>query len=427
MSAVINSIAATVVGRSSWGRALRLRATWLRHHPDRELHFLALEEPPPGLALPADLPLTRVEELELPDFPACAMRFQASELVARVKPRFLLRLLERFEKVVCVDAHFVVCGSLNPVFDLLDRAPLVLTPRFLQPFPEACPEPELEALRSGHFHPGVIAVGRTGADFLRWLDARCRELAFDEPAHGLGRDSKWLNLAPAIFPGVHIERSPSQLVGPWNLHERELCFRDGAWRVNDGAPLRILDVEGLDLVQRPDLEPLLEAAGAGHPIEPSVCPSRFERFEDGTPVTALARRIFAISALAESSEDPFAADSEFLSFCRKHHLVEDAPPSSAVSDPQGPAAGLVRAAFSWFLRCFGGVRYELLLKYLRFLSSARNQQELFFAQRKPEKTGLDPEVFERVSAPPGRKVFGGFRDSGFEAKAQKTVGRVRNP
>ena len=402
MTAGFTRIAATVVGGSSWASALRLRDTWMRHHPDCQLHFLALEEPPPGLVLPADLPLTRVEELRLPDFPACAMRFQAHELVARVKPRFLLRLLEQFEKVVFVDAQFVVCGSLDPLFDLLDQSSVVLTPRFLQPFPEACPEAEVVTLRSGHFHPGLIGVGRTGADFLRWLDARCRELAFDEPSHGLGLDSKWLNLVPAIFPGVHIERSPSLLVGPWNLHERDIRPRDGSWWVNGVAPLRILDVAGLDSAQRPELASLLESLAADNPMESIVCESKFERFEDGTPVSALARRIFAISEFAERPENPFAAHSEFLRFCRKRGLVEVSPALSAAFDSGGLGERLVRAAFSWFLRCFGCVRYALLLKYLRFLSSARNQQELFFAPRKPQKTGLDPEVFERVSITPGK-------------------------
>lgn len=402
-------IGATAVTRPDWPAALHLAETFRQHHPASELHILALEGPSDNLPLPGNLLITWARDLGLPDFQSAAMQYQPEELLARLKPRFLLRLLENSEAVVFLAPQTHVCGPLDGVLQSLETASILLVPRYLAPFPDTCPVEEVEALMSGQYHAGFMVVRRssTGLAFLNWLDERCRELAFDEPSQGLCLDQKWLNLAPCLFPETRIERSPGLCVGPWNLHEYQLQLRDHRWWVDPNNPLVLFH----------RAEPSAFPASNGPtPSLPDFCflpvadtqfdsASAFAHFSDGAPVSAVARKVFAISPFYNNGEDPFHASSQFARFCRHHHLIGPVQPRlhPAPLPSNDFFAVLLRWGFYAVLRIFGAPLYEMFLKYLRYLSAVRNQHELFFGTTTPAKIGLDPQVYARIQ-PGDRKL-----------------------
>ncbi|MEY2599168.1 MAG: hypothetical protein RLZZ142_1427, partial [Verrucomicrobiota bacterium] len=220
---------------------------------------------------------------------------------------------------------------------------LLLFPRYRSPLAPPCPPEEIQALIQGHFLASPLGVCRTpgGLAFLHWLEDRCRHLAFEEPQQGLHLDQKWLNLAPCLFPDVRIERS-------------------------------------LPLFSSPDLPGLLESSAPQPPPPPRL--PQFESFEDGSPLASVARKIFAISPKLQSEPHPLAPNSAFLRFCRTHRLLEQdhSPLLPNPLPPHDPLARLTRWGLLSVLRIFGPGKYALLLKYLRFLASPRNQHDVFF-------------------------------------------------
>lgn len=385
---------ATIVTSSQWPHALQLCHSFSLYHPGKTFHLLALDLPPSGLSFPEHLQVTWAMDLGVPDFLVAAMQYQPLELVARVKSRFLLQLLDQHEKILYLAPEIQVCGALYSILTCLDTTPVILTPRYITPFAGEYPFEEIEALKSGHYHSGFLALhhGPISTAFLRWLDKRCHELAFDEPTQGLCLDQKWLNLAPCLFPGIHIERSPGLLVGPWNLHERSLSFQNNIWWVNSTVPLLLFFHQD----SGPSLGPT--------PCSPLMGPlpfspvSPFASFSDGLPISSVARRVFSISPFHTNGEDPFASTSQFALFCQQNYLVgsshiqlhpEPLPPHSILSR-------LIRWSFCTVLRLFGAPWYERLLKYLRYLCSIRNQHELFFDHKTPERAGLAPQVYQRL-------------------------------
>ena len=129
------------------------------------------------------------------------------------------------------------------------RKEVTLAPILLRPQAVTTSEPpagELLALRHGVFSTSFIGVlsGPAGERFLRWWGERARE--FIPPPNARRTLRPWLNLAPALFAGVEVLRSPRYSVGRDNLHERRLegNFEDGL-RVDD-QPLGFFDFTGLD-------------------------------------------------------------------------------------------------------------------------------------------------------------------------------------
>lgn len=386
---------ASVVPHNRWPEAAQLADSLAQHHPGTPLFLLALEALPSEVKPPANASLIFSSALALSDFTSSAMQYSSAELCARMKPALLLHLFPKFETLVLLAPETLVCSPLDFIFQQVADASVLLTPRYVRPFPKADPFPEIEALQTGHFHDALLVVRRTPTSLrlLRWMEDRCRTLAFDEPAQNLCRDRKWLNLVPCLFPEVRIERSPALLIDPFNLHERALTRdRNGRWIVDGALPLL-----------------LFHRASANHyaPVPPEFAlperrvkeaPSRLNEFECGAPISAAARRIYSAWSHRVPSENPFAEGSRFEEFCRRQGLLGSMNPP--LRPEQLPVGHRVAAVIRWGLRAtaflLGPHRYEMLVRYLRHICSMRNQHGLFFDGDPEARSGLDPMVSSQL-------------------------------
>ncbi|MEI6715457.1 MAG: hypothetical protein WCO60_16995 [Verrucomicrobiota bacterium] len=394
---------ASVATHTQWDDALRLVASFHTHHPGRPFHLLCLAPPPKEIPLPHNLTITLATELAIADFESAAMRYQPEEFAARLKPHFLLQLLCQYEKVCYLAPEIFVCASLAPALSHLDKHSILLAPKFTNPFTDPLPGPEVEALISGHFHSGFFAVRQdpTGSAFLRWLNDRCRELAFDEPLQGLFLDQKWLNLVPCLFEGVYIDRSPGLLIGDWNLRNRTLSKSQTCWFLEDETSVTLFfrhpQTVDSHLPEKILPSELLLASDAS-PETQTQLDYPFGSFSDGAPISPIARQLYSISSFPGAHKHPFDAHSSFEAFCRKHRLIGPGNPTlrPEALPPNHLLARTIRWCFYAVLRIFGAPLYELFLKYLRFLSSVRNQNEVFFSSTTPEDVGLDSKVYGRI-------------------------------
>lgn len=312
VSAAMSEIAVcTVATKSHLARARVLAESYRSQHPGAPL-FLLLLDRIDGRFDPAREPFTTVcvEDVGAEDWPSLAFRYSQVELPSAMKPRFLLHLFENFgfRKIVYLDTDVFVTGDLEPVFDLLDRHSVVLTPHLLAPASDGPATRELVILRSGAYNTGMVGVSDLpeARAFLHWWWARCRENALVRQHEGVFLDQRWIDLAPGMFPGVGIARDPGLNVAFWNVRERRVTWEEKP-SVN-GVPLRFFhfsafpydggellslhpDADPLD--DHPELVPLFaeyrrRLAQRGH----DTCldwPYAFGYFENGVPITQFAR------------------------------------------------------------------------------------------------------------------------------------------
>jgi hypothetical protein len=270
------------------------------------------------------------QDLGLPDFERIAYKYDVMELSTALKPTFLKRMMaEGFERVVYLDPDIELHAPLQPVWDALDNAEIVLTPHALRPVMDGMRPSDIDFLRAGSFNLGFVAL-RRGADsvaLLDWWESRCLSYGFADLGHGTFVDQKWMDLAPSFFTSVRVLRHPGCNVAYWNLHERTVTH-DGTRTLVNGVPLCFFHFSGVHM-QAPGV---LSKHQTRHVLEPgselaklvaSYCASlataghatfstiryTLGTLDDGRPISGTMRRALLASGTDEAA--PFRADCSF--------------------------------------------------------------------------------------------------------------------
>lgn len=259
--------ACTAVTTSYLAHARVLARALAEHHPAGRLTVVVVDDVGHETDAPAEpFELVRPSELALDarEFHVMAAIYDPVELSCALKPWALRFVLDRgAAAALWLDADTEVFAPIGDLLELAEEHGLVLTPHMV--VPRAKPYPD------GAYNAGVIATGAGAEQFLSWW-AECvrRECVYDH-SRWLCRDQRWLDFAPSYFPGHHIMRDPTVNVAGWNLHERQLEWREGGYHV-DGKPLRIFHFSGVTpdgLLSEPELRE--------HPVAARLCAEYLER------------------------------------------------------------------------------------------------------------------------------------------------------
>lgn len=394
--------ACTIVSRNYFAYALLLRASFLKTNPGGDFHILIVDAKDPGFEVEDGVNIVWVEDLDIPNFTSYAMRYDILELNTNVKPTFLLSLLKKYHKVAYIDPDIKVFRPLDIIFDRLNNYSIVLTPHIVTPMTDDMKPGEVDFLACGQFNLGFIAVSNTDSavKMLEWWQARCLEQGYNEPARGLFVDQKWINLVPCLFSDVYIEKSFGCNMAYWNLHERLLGKDNGAWIVNQSEPLYFFHFSGLllsdendiskhqnrfNLIQRPDLKELFSAyrqelRDNGHLKYQSI-KYGFSTFSDGKLISSVARRLYTIDEFPVDAVSPFSSGSKFYQFCQKNNMF--AHPGGTKfhntynTNHDDVRLKIIRAGMKFAYRVLGVNKYPLLLKYMIYIASVRNQRNIF--------------------------------------------------
>jgi hypothetical protein len=304
---------------------------------------LCLNDRPPDWFDPAVEPFDRIwlpEDLGYE--PGWIFQHNVMELCTAVKGRALMRLIEEDGDgaglILYLDPDVVVYNPLSPVDGYLGDASIGLVPHILAPEETALGVEltEISVASHGVYNLGhlILRPDARGRAFARWWADRLDLHCFDDRARGLFTDQRWVDLAPAIFEGVKILKQPNLDVASWNIGGRTL--RQGqpgepASFTVDGWPLityhfsgtgptgthrRIREIFAPGSGAAAEIERLYEAAIARHGQQrlEHRTPG-FDFFEDGTPVTPAARRLYRRHAdLREAFPDPYACPSGRTSY-----------------------------------------------------------------------------------------------------------------
>lgn len=177
-------------------------------------------------------------------------RYSPAELCFAAKPFLIAKLLAAgAAQVHYLDGDCYCYSTMESLSKELEAADMLLTPHCLQAVPDDGLTPRaITLLRAGTFNGGYIGVNNTaeGRRFVAWLGDMTRNQGYNRPDQGMCGDQRWLDLVPALFPGLAICRNASANVAYWNLQERPLeQDADGRYMVN-GQPLIFFHFSGAD-------------------------------------------------------------------------------------------------------------------------------------------------------------------------------------
>jgi hypothetical protein len=393
--------ACTIVSPNYLAYARTLAASYLTQHPGHRFYVLIVADLADREIYAGEVYTpVMLGEIGLADVRREAMKYDILELNTNVKPTFLKYLMGRFdlEQVVYLDPDIYVYSPLTPIFERLREASAVLTPHITKPYADDKRPSEQDHLYNGTYNLGFVAVRRCEEAYLllTWWEQRCLERGFSEGRTGLFVDQKWMNLAPGLFENVAILRHAGCNMGYWNLHERELTNEAAAYVVNGREPLCFFHFSGIvvsdpamlskntdryTLADRLDLQALFaeyKQAVLGNKDETlEAQPYGFDTFSDGTVVTRLARRIYAMNQEKFAGQDAFATDGAFLAFAKRMRLVSGKAPPPKMTwrefDRKDRRVEMVHRLLKTILRVLGPNRYELLMRYLAHIAVLRHQ------------------------------------------------------
>ncbi len=244
---------ATIISKNYLSLARTVCESFRRHHPGARAYVLLVDHND-GAFDPRleEFETVEVEDLGIPNFSDFSFKYDILELNTAVKPYFLEYLFDKRQvsRLFYLDPDILVLSAFEEARDALEVSDALLTPHILSPlFPDGRRPNEHDLLMSGIYNLGFLGLRRSETTYalLEWWRSRLYDAAFHDVVRGLFTDQKWMNLAPAIFPGVGILRKVGYNVAYWNLQERSRLERsdDGALQVA-GEPLRFFHFSGFE-------------------------------------------------------------------------------------------------------------------------------------------------------------------------------------
>lgn len=403
--------ACTIISRNYAAYALTLQESMRASNPEIDFYVLIVDRK--DSKFEAEIGFDRlvwVEDLGIPDFIHLAFKFDILELNTDVKPFMLAQLAGDYDYVFYLDPDIFVYGSMQGLVDRLKGQTAIITPHAISPIEDDKKPSEIDFMRAGIYNLGFFGVRSCpeGLRLLDWWGRRCAELGYSDSRQGLFVDQKFVDLVPAFFEGVVIERSPVYNVAYWNLHERRVDATDSAHPLVNEVPLVFFHFSGLsveppseprlevskyqnrsDFSSRPDVKPLFDLYRAklvdhGH-RELRKLPYGFGSFSNGERVNGVSRRLFGlVGQRFDSGVDPFDAQGPVYRLLAKRHALGGGPAQETVSSytahKHSRAMRFMERVLRLAFRILGPERYGTLMTYLGHISSLRNQREVFFPE-----------------------------------------------
>lgn len=235
---------------------------------------------------------------------------------------------------VFLDTDILVCNSLEPLFQALQNASVLLSPHLLQPSNAEPASPfETNLLRCGVFNAGMLGLSRceTVKQFIDWFKKRLMRWGFHD-FRSCFVDQLWLNLAPFYFSDVQVFQHPGCNVGYWNTNERFISVGPVGSFKSNGQPLLFFHFSGWDIdtpwkVSRHSTKDCSTEESAWFLLshiyremllensyyEVREWPYAFDHFENGDFITTAMRRAYydEIYTTNASKESPFTCPRSF--------------------------------------------------------------------------------------------------------------------
>lgn len=405
--------ACTIASRNYLAQARTFARSFQKYNPGKQVFVLIVDDNSGTMDFSGE-PFEAIlaKDLTIPNFLVVAFKFNIIELNTALKPSFMKFLFRErnVSKLLYFDPDICIYASLAPLFEELDRHPILLTPHVLSPGTAEAILPESAFLKFGVFNVGFIGFRCTEdtLEVLIWWESQCLSFGHFDPWEGVFVDQKWMNLLPCFIEELKIIRLPGCNMAYWNLHERTLSRDAGGWIVNSSSPLFFfhfsnLDMEDTETIKKSLKKPTLKDREDLRQIfseyrdqlryngydECRNVRYHYGYYSNGIPIGDLARRIIGSAEEMFRGKNPFDASGESYRWIMSNRLNEKTERAKPDLDSGITKAKLtildacLRVAF----RVLGANNYQNLLYYMRESSSFSAQAKILRLKGKTENTG----------------------------------------
>ena len=398
----------------------------VRKHSDAEFFVIIADEwndVETSQPLPANILIAK----KILNFPTnqweqMAFKYNLVEFCTAIKAASFQYLFTRgYDRILYFDPDIYVFNPLQPVFEQLNEASIVVTPHILNPqTPFKGNYNDYLFLLNGTFNLGFLGLKKSTATttFLDWWHNRLADYCFFDNDQGTATDQKWINLLPAVFSEEQysISRHRGMNVAPWNFHERKVhvendiyyaCDRDKEG--NEKTPLIFVHFSGYDYSQigsghivhknqlndHTDLQPVFEKYGE------ALSKSQFKNFaglkysynsfNNGVSILSLHRRMYRrLLELNLAQAHPFSTgQNTYFSQLKKKGLLDHSPVSADKLSNKSvknfsEKFAYVHLFFTIVKKLIGIRRYSIMLRFFRRYFTEENQA--FLANKEAGKT-----------------------------------------
>ena len=396
---------ATIVSANYLAYAKSLADSIKLNHPGIDFKVLLVDRKNDETLVAAnesELDIIFASDLNIPDFYHLAFKYDLVELNTALKPSFLKYILKlNYQNVIYLDPDIYVFDRLNLIFESLSSDDIVLTPHTMSPIMDGHRPSDIDFLRNGIFNLGFIALSNrlNSLKFLNWWEDRCLTFGFNDLGMGTFVDQKWIDLLPCYFDNVHILKHPGCNVAYWNLHERNISFKNSKYEVN-GFPLVFFHFSGVKAenpksLSRHQNRHYLDGESQTSKLVIFYCGTLIKNnhnffkkinytygfFENGVNVTSFARRASCVPEF--KSENPFSASSKiYLSLSSKKLISFDVvgiqSPNSMSFNQADVKVRIVNMLIRLLVAILGINRTEVLLRYAGILNRESNLARILF-------------------------------------------------
>ncbi len=247
----MNKLAFTICSVNYLGQAITLGKSIRKTNPDWDFVIGLVDrlEGREEVVENIDLRIIDLSTIGIKDFDGMCRRYNIIELNTAVKPFFgeyLLQQQSEVEYLVYFDPDIMVFSSLDPLVNELKNSNIVLTPHMTCSPNDKLNINEYAILNVGVYNLGFCALrnNEVGIKFLQWWQEKLLYDCVMDKDRSLFVDQKWISFANCYFDKVNVWRHQGCNTAYWNLHDRKISEKNGAFYVNDSVPLIFFHFSG---------------------------------------------------------------------------------------------------------------------------------------------------------------------------------------
>lgn len=187
------------------------------------------------------------DELNIKNFNDFIFRYSILEINTALKPFVFNELFKKkYKKVFYFDPDIIIEDSLDHFESILDSFNAIVTPHILSPFRDNR-KPSLEDIsKSGVYNLGFLGLTASSTKtFLDWWMQKCRSNCYSDVERGLFTDQKFCDFLTSFVKNTKIYTGPEANIAYWNLHERDIVFKNNTYYSNQTRVL-FFHFSGLD-------------------------------------------------------------------------------------------------------------------------------------------------------------------------------------
>lgn len=233
----MNNCVFTIVAKNYIGLAQILEESFKEKNPETDFFIFVADNLPNDLKadeLSDNIIITR-EKLNITHEKWLDMSFKydLTEFCTSIKPAAFRYFLDNtnYEKIIYLDPDIYIYSSLNPIFEMLEKHSIVLTPHIVSMQDSFKGERSEGGLMStGVFNLGFCGIRRSVAakKMLSWWHERLLEKCYIDSYDSYFTDQKWMDFLPCFFNSEEllVTRHLGMNIAPWNFFERNVFIQE---------------------------------------------------------------------------------------------------------------------------------------------------------------------------------------------------------